>query len=151
MLAALSIAVKVQTSRLETSKQETVAVQAAFDLFKEKVKQLGEKQNAEAAAQKLTDEERERKANAENAKTSSALVIALDSLRKLTPDPRGRELPAPSPASSRPDLLCLDRAEYQRTDGEAVARLFAGTRVLADEGSKSTIDLNTAKKWAQEK
>lgn len=148
VVLGLGIAVKVQSARLESAKAETVAVQGQFDAFVAQAKVIGEQQEAKTKAEDLANRKRQEAANAENLKTRTALIIALDSLRKSTPDPRSRSLPSAPAGSARPDLACFDRAEYQREDGVALEKLFAGARSLADEGTAATIDLNTARSWA---
>lgn len=123
------------------------AVRAEFSLFRGQVEVLGKAAEAKAKQQEKDDADRKKRADAENGKTKAALAIALNSLRNANP-PSSR-MPDPPASSSRPDLLCLDRAEYQRTDGEAIGRLYAGARSLADEGTAATVDLNTAKIWGQ--
>ena len=148
VLAVLLGVIGVQTWRLDRSQTEFKALEASFEQFKGSVKALGEKAKADAALQQARDSERKAKSDAENARTRNALSIALNSLRRSTPDPGSRVLPAAPAGSSRPDLACFDRTLYQRADGETTARLFAGARSLADEGTEATIDLNTAKTWA---
>jgi len=138
LILGLGAAVKVQSSRLETCKTEHAA-------FVDKVKTVGE---AQEAAAKLTDEQnktRMEKANAENARTKSALAIALNSLRSQRPS-SGFVSAAPA-TSSRPDLACYDRADL----GGTIGKVVDGVRAIADECTAATVDLNTAKAWAQSK
>ncbi len=134
-----------EANAMRTERDEIKAVYASFQM---QVKTLGDAQNEKAKAQEASDKQRKGKADAENAKTHAALTTALNGLRASN-DTSRRELPAAPAGSRSPQLLCLDRAEYQRTDGAAISGLLEGARRLADEGTAATIDLNTAKDWAR--
>lgn len=149
-LALLIGAIGVQTWRLDRSQASYATLEAEFQQFKGAVAALGEKAKADAALREAEDKRKMEAANAENARTRNALNIALNGLRKLAPDPRRSLLPVAPAGSSRPDLACFDRTEYQRADGEATGRLFEGARSLADEGSAATVDLDSARRWAQQ-
>lgn len=131
---------KYQGARLD-------AVKAEYASFVAQVKVVGEAAQKAATEQTERDKLAKRKADNENSNTLAALRADIKRLRSANPP--GSNLPAPSAATSRPDLLCLDRAEYQREDGAALEKLFAGARSLADEGTKSTVDLDSAKRWAR--
>lgn len=125
------------------------ALQSEFDAFKGGVKALGDAAQKRADAENLANAKRKADADKENAAAHAVDARAIASLRLAADRARGRQLPAAPSGSSRPDLLCLDRAEYQRADGEATERLRQGARGLADEGTAATVDLNTAKAWAK--
>ena len=117
--------------------------------FEAQVKVLGEAAKERAKAQEMADKLRKDTSDAEHKAAVSTLAATIKRLRD-TNTYRG-QLPAAPASSSRPDLLCLDRTEYQREDGAAFERLREGARSLADEGSKNTIDLNTGKKWVSDR
>lgn len=139
---------KFQGMRLDSAKAATVAVQAKFDVFVAQVAAEGKVAQQRADTQAAADKLRAKEADDENKH-----VHALDSQRiaslRHDLDSRSNGLPAVPAGSSRPDLLCLDRAEYQREDGAAFVRLRQGARGLADEGTAATLDLNTTKMWAK--
>ena len=118
--------------------------------FEAKVAALGGQAKAAAVAREVQDKERKGRVDRENRKTVADLHSTITRLRDDADRARRGTLPAAPAGSSRPDLLCLDRAEYQRADGEATARLRQGARGLADEGTAATVDLNSARKWAKE-
>ena len=151
ILLALSVAANGILSKLYVSAKEDVArVQQAFDSFKAQVEVEGKKAQALADATRMADKLRKDTADAENAATVARLNTSISKLRHDADSASRNSLP-PAPADSRrADLLCLDRAEYQRTYGEAVSRLRQGSRGLADEGSKNTLGLATGQKWARE-
>ena len=136
VMLVLGLAVWVQTERLD-------AVKAEYAGFVAKAEAIGREQEAAAKIKDAENKAKQEKANAENARTKSALTIALNSVRNTRPS--GSFVPAAAPGAVRPDLACYDRAEYSGATG----RLVEGLRGLADESTAATIDLNTAKTWAQ--
>ena len=137
-ILGLTIALKVQTARLDAEKAEHKA-------FVEHTRAIGVAQEARAKRIAEQDKTRKEKADAENTITRARLD---DALRKLRDNRPGGSFVPPAPAGAgRPDLACYDRAEFVG----AVGKFVEGLRGLADEGSKAAVDLNTAKKWAQEK
>ena len=136
VMLVLGLAVWVQTERLD-------AVKAEYAGFVAKAEAIGREQEAAAKIKDAENKAKQEKANAENARTKSALTIALNSVRNTRPS--GSFVPAAASGAVRPDLACYDRAEYSGATG----RLVEGLRGLADESTAATIDLNTAKTWAQ--
>ena len=116
-----------------------------LNAFSGQVKQIGE------GAQKATDERikadkaKKEKVDADNAKIHATDVATIVRLRNSRKSAGGGFLPPAPSGSSRPDLACFDRTTYQSAYGD----LVTGLRGLADEGTTATIDLNTAKVWAQ--
>lgn len=108
-------------------------------------KALGEEAAKKAALQQASDKLKKDTADAENAKRIADLNGTIGRLRKQRDSAGAGRLPPAPAGSTRVDLACFDRAEYQRAYGEFVARL----RGLADEGTAATVDLDSAKKWAQ--
>ena len=135
-LAGGSAAWMVQGWRLD-------AVKAEYAAFVTKVKAVGDAQNAATKLKDAENKTRMEKANAENARTKSALAVALNSLRNTRPS--SSFVPAAPAGAKRPDLACYDRAEYSRATG----KLVEGLRGFADECTAATVDLNTAKDWAK--
>lgn len=121
------------------------AEKAEFDKFVAKTEALGIAAQAKADQQKADDKLAKEKADANNAQTVAALTFTIDRMRNSRP--AGNLVPAAPAGSKRPDLICFDREAYKSAYGGLVKEL----RGLADEGTKSTIDLNTAKTWAQKK
>jgi hypothetical protein len=148
-LLTASAAAKVQSVRLEHVQNKLAEVQAEYETFVAAAKIAGDKQTEEARLKDKENQLRWEKANEEWKKTHAADIATIVRLRKSATDPSSRPLPQAPTGSSRPDLICFDRVEYQREDGKALGNLFAGARSLADEGTAATIDLNIAKKWAQ--
>lgn len=119
-----------------------------YSAFKADIKAQGNAAAIKARAQEAADKQRKEKVDADYEKTVTALNRTIASLRHV--NPARSNLPAAPAGSRRPDLACFDRAEYQRADGEAIAKLFAGARSLADEGTAATLGLDAAKTWAQQ-
>ncbi len=116
---------------------------AVYDQFVAKVEAQGEQ--AKAEAKKKTDEDKLNKDNADesNRKTVASLVSTINSLRAQRP--AGGNVPPVPAGSKRPDLICFDREAYK----SAYGGLVKDVRGLADEGTAATINLDTAKSWAQ--
>lgn len=122
----------------------TIAVQAKYDGFVSQVAARGAAALAVAKAKIAQDKANKEKADAENKRTRDAYINTIIKLRRERENSGGGKLPAAPAGSSRPDLICFDRTAYQSAYGSLVTEV----RGLADEGTESTIDLNTAKAWA---
>ena len=136
VILSLGVGLKVQNSRLESCKAEYAA-------FVAQVKMAGEEAQGKANAERLRQAELLKKTESDYAKTKSALAVANRRLRDAA-RARGSGVPAAPAGSKRPDLICLDRAEYTRAYGTLTARL----RELADEGAENALSLRTAQEWA---
>lgn len=135
IILGLGIGVKVQTSRLESCKQE-------FSIFRAQVKVLGDEAAAKAKAEQERQENILKETEAKSAKLKSDLAIVNKRLR----DERARrsQVPAAPAGSSRPDLACFDRTELE----SALRHLDAGVSGLVDEGSENTLRLKLSVDWA---
>jgi len=140
VIGLLTVAVRVQTARLSAS-------EAKYEAFTAQVEALGRNQIAANKLKHKGDLAKTKELNNEN----KLLRGELDIFKRMRQsNPSGGKLPAVPAGSARPDLACFDRKEYEREDGIATAKLFAGARSLADEGSTCAIDLNTGKAWVKE-
>lgn len=142
IVLGLSIALKVQSARLDSAKQELAVEKAEFASFVKQVNTAGIAAKAKADAENKLNEERKRRNEVELRK----LRLANNEFKRLRDaDTRSRRLPE-APANSRnPELSCFDRPELERAYGE----LVKGLRAIADEGTESAIGLNSARSWAQ--
>ena len=120
---------------------------AEYQKFKGGVAALGEQAKARNAVQALNDLKAKEYADEQNRMDRSRAAVTIDRLRRDADSSHRSPLPSAPAGSSRPDLLCLDRAEFERAHGEALNRLREGARGLADEGTAATINLDTAKRW----
>lgn len=135
VIACLGLAVKVQTDRLD-------AVKTEYAEFKAGVKVLGEA--AQAAADKKAAEDKAKKEKAD-AYTKKVVADLNATVERLRDERAGSSLLPPAPAGSRsPEIAAFDRAEL---DG-ALSSFVERTANLIAEGSKATLDLDTAKAWA---
>ena len=146
--AAVGVAVLALSGALWWQTERLAACRDEFSQFKGGVAALGMAAAKDAAEKDMWNKLTKDKADAENAKTHATDRDTIKRLRDAN-DAGRSAVPAAPAGSSRPDLACFDRAEYQRADGVATQRLLEGARGLADEGTASTVDLNTAKGWAQ--
>lgn len=152
VIAGLGIALKIQSARLETSKAETVAVQAAFDLFKQEVKLLGEQQAEKAKAQDLLNAQFKEKANVELAKSKtelSGLYAAYRKLRQQGSHTYSSPLPAASATAASPALATFDREVLDRGLAIADGILQEGAEKILQRGDTAIVELNVSKRWAQ--
>lgn len=128
---------------LADQKLATAKVQADFDKFKADTAKAGEVAQAKAIDQAKADKLAKDQADAQHTRTVAALNLTINGLRNQHPS--SSFVPAAPAGASRPDLICFDRAAYIAADGD----FTAGARGLADEGAAATVDLDTAKGWAQ--
>jgi len=137
------VAWEFQGMRLATCK-------AAAEAFKTRVEAEGKVAKLESERQVLADRKAKEKADETNKRLHASNRAIIERLRRSNDSARRSVVPPTPVASSRPDLACFDRSELERTYGEVAGRFRAGVRSLVDEGTKATIDLNTAKQWAAE-
>ena len=120
---------------------------AEYNQFKGGVEMAGRLAKVAADKQALADRQAKEKADEENRTALAAANARIAKLRALAAqrNSRGGSVSAAPAGSHCPDgQVCFDRAEYQRAVGE----FDSGARRLADEGAKVTVDLNTAREWA---
>lgn len=136
VIAGLGVACKVQTSRLDALRHE-------YDAFKGGVEALGLAAKKAAAEKEAADIKRKADTDALHQASVDALNADIRRLRTRSPSPSfvSAATSCPGGAAGATEF----RAEYQRSYGA----LVAGLRGLGDEGSKATVDLNSAKTWAQ--
>jgi flagellar biosynthesis component FlhA len=126
----------LQTHRLHAEKK-------AFATFKTEVKVKGEQAKKDAEKQIAADKRQKEKADEQNKRNSDSLNREL--VRMRANNATRSLVPAATATASRPDLACFDR-----TDVDGALRAFtAGTLELVGEGAKATVDLDTARAWAQ--
>lgn len=136
-IAVLAGLLYLQTERLRLAK-------AQHATFVSQIDAIGKAQaaivKAKIAQDKATKE-------ALDVKNQEVKRITADNVRLMreSRNSGGGKLPAIPTGTSRPDLACFDRAEYQRAYGEFIAEI----RGFADEGAACTIDLNTSKEWVR--
>lgn len=126
----------IQTKRLE-------AVQTEYATFAAGVEQVGKLAVAAAEKQKADDKLKKEKADAENA-TAIAAVRA-DNARLRAQRASRSYVPTAASGAASPERACFDRALLER----ALRDLDEGVSGLVDEGSEATVNLDTAKRWAQ--
>ena len=146
ILLALAVAGDALLAKLYTGALKDVArIQQAYDSFKAQVKVEGEEAQKKAKVQEMANQLRKDTADAEHKVTVAALTADIAKLRHDRDSARGDFLPPAPSGSSRPDLSCYDRAALE----SALGGFIAEVRGFADEGAAATVDLNTAKSWAQ--
>jgi len=136
VISLLLAGLVIQTQRLEAVKTEYAAFAAG-------VEQVGKLAVAAAEKKKADDKLAKEKADAENSASIVALHADIERLRAQRAN-RGY-LPAAAPGARSPDTACFDRPLLE----SAIRDLDRGVQELVDEGSETTVNLNTAKRWAQ--
>lgn len=135
VIIALGVAVKVQSSRLESCK-------TAAEAFKAQVKAEGEAAAKEAARINLANQKAKEQADAKTKQLLADNAVLGKRLRDARAS--GGYVP-PAPAGTRsPDRACFDRAELER----AIGALDAGVQSLVGQGDEARLRLSTAAEWA---
>lgn len=126
-------------------KRDRDAIRKEYDGFVDRTALLGVQAEEAAKKQEAKDLANKRKIDRENNDLRESYADAIKRLRESGAGSRG--VPEAPASSSRPDLACYDRPEFVGAYG----RLVTGVRGLADEGTASAIDLNSARRWAQDR
>lgn len=126
IVLVLGIALKVQSSRLESCKAEHKA-------FVSEVERAAKEQelNFRAKKQKADDELKK-------------LKSVNNDLSKRVRDNASTSFVQPSTTTGKPDLACFSRAELDA----ALQRFTGRTAELIVEGTENTLNLDNAKQWA---
>lgn len=119
------------------------AVRAEFKGFVDVTRALGEAAQKESIRREAADKTKKDQANAENKRTIDSLRADVKRLRDARAG--GSFVPAAPAGSLRPELACFDRPELER----AIRGLDRTVQGLVDEGSEATVNLDTARAWAQ--
>jgi len=146
-IIGLGVGLKVESSRLATSKAETVAVQGKFDTFVLQVKTLGEAQNAKTAATNLVNQQFKEKADEDILKARSELSVAYADYRKLRNSGKGSgssTLPSAPTVTSNTARTCFDTAKF----ADAMGVLETGVPNITEQGDGAIKGLGIAMKWA---
>jgi len=136
IIGLLSIALKVQSSRLEATKAEYAAFVAT-------TKAIGEKAQAEAKLKETQDKLAKEKADNENQTNRARLAVLTKRLRDSNSG--SSLLPAIPTNAGSAETITFDRPSLDR----ALSSYEEGIAGLIEEGDKAIIDLNTAKQWAK--
>ena len=136
LIAGLSVAVKVQTSRLDSCKSE-------FALFQAKVEVLGKEAEAKAKAKELSDKTAKEKAD----ETAKKLLADNADLGRRLRNARASSsfVPAAAPGTHDTSRACFDRTKLE----SAIQQLDAGVQGLISQGDAWGLRLSTAQEWAK--
>ena len=136
-IGGLSIALKIQSSRLETCQVE-------FEVFKRETKRIAEAQEKENRRK----EELDRKAKERTDEQHKTTIARLNSDIKRLRDANSRSslTPQASPTTKRPDLACFDRTLFT----QAIREVEGAIEAIVGEGAARTVELDLAKQWAKE-
>lgn len=140
-IAGLSIALKVQTSNLEDSKQEYSELSA-------RVEAANKLAVAESKRKVAEDQLNKEKADHENVITRTKLVDLSKQLRNERARSRSGLVPAPAAGSQSADRICYKRADFDRAISDFVDKAGELSAGFAEQGAQGIADLNTVKVWA---
>lgn len=138
-------------SRWQSAKTERV--KAEFDKFVMDANLAAEKQDGKTKLENQRLQSAKELSDEENARARDSLAFYARRLRELTEkSASGSIMPGPPTNTSNPSLTCFDRAELDGADatyraGEADRR--ARIQEIVRKGAAATVDLNSAKQWAQ--
>lgn len=136
VILGLSIAVKVQSSRLASCKAEFAAFQADVKAKGEAAKKEADRINAENARKK-------EKSDAERKRLLTINAGLADRLR----DNAGRSsLPPTTSDTGSPETACFRRADLDA----AIQRFTLGVSGIVTQGDSAVTDLDLARRWAQQ-
>jgi hypothetical protein len=146
LVIVLLLAGYIETLRLERDHAYSQEAQAKADLavFKAHVEAIGKQAQADKIAHEAADKLRKETADSEN---SAALATLAGHIAELRARPGSGRLPSPPACSDNPARADRFRSESERAYGD----LVAGLRKEADRCSKAVVDLNSGKRWAQDK
>lgn len=147
IIVALTAAVKIQTSRLETAQGERDVARSQLATFKAETKRLGDEAARAAKAREAQDRKDKEKADAENKDLRRELDARRRQLRDRANSAGGSLVPAPGPAPRSPDTVTFDRSLLDR----ALREYEAEVEGLIGEGAEAVIDLDTAKQWGKKR
>ena len=136
VFGGMSIAIKVQTSRLESVKQEYAAFRAKVDAEGRAAEAEATRINAENAVKKEKIDRENKTLRAANSRLAGELRDARA---------RSRFVPEAAPGAGSPATAAFDRAELERT----LQRLDAGVSGIVAEGDQARLDLDSAREWAR--
>lgn len=143
VIGGMSVALKVQSSRLD-------AVKAEYAGFKEKVKAAGEVAEAKARAKEAADKSLKEKIDRENKTLRANLADASKRLRDNAAG--GGRVPQIAAPAGSPDEATISLAVANRSLREyfeAARGLDIETARIIIEGAEGIADLNSAKSWAK--
>jgi len=144
VIAVLSLAVKVQTSRLE-------ATEAAYSAFKAQVAVLGEQAAKDAKTAEISNLASKKRADDENIRAKRDLAGLYDAYRSLRDQHAGSGiLPAAAAGAADPDRTCFSRAALAEGLDRSDAILQEGAVGILQRGDQAIVDLETARGWARE-
>lgn len=147
MIAVLGLALWVQGARLDAAKQKLARVELEYKGFVSATRALGEQAKTRAKEQEIKDKKSKEVADVENKDLRRELDVRRIQLRNERARASTRIVPAPAAGAANPDRATFGRAELER----ALSGFVEEVEGLVGEGAAAVIDLNTARKWAQEK
>lgn len=135
----------VQTKRLDAVKKE-------YTEFVEKVKALGEAQEAIAKAKDAESQKAKERADEQNRKAKRDLAGLYDAYSKLlNASSYSSQLPPAAADSPSPDSITFDRAALDRGLAVADGILQSGAAKILSRGDEAIADLDTARAWAADR
>ena len=149
VILGLSVAVKVQTSRLDSEK-------AAFSAFRAQVEAEGAAAAKEVTRVNLANQKAKEVSDGEYAKVKGDLASSYAAYRKLRNANSGsRTVPPAAKVTGSTDRTCYRSAEVTRAVGDfeagisgAFGILETGIPQITEQGDSARLRLSTAVEWA---
>lgn len=135
VFSGMAVAIKVQSSRLASCKQEFAAFQADVKAKGDAAIKKAKRIETENNAKKERIDRENKRLRADNVRIAGELRDARS---------RSRFVPEAAPGARNPERATFDRAELE----SAIQRLDAGISGIVAEGDAARIDLDAARKWA---
>jgi hypothetical protein len=135
VFGGMSVALKVQTSRLDACKQE-------FGAFRAEVKAKGEAAQRESARIDAENAKRKEKSDAERKRL---LVVNAELAGKLRDNAGRSSLPEPTGSAGSPETACFRRADLDA----AIREFTVSVSGIVTQGDSAVTDLDLARRWAQ--
>jgi hypothetical protein len=136
-IGVLVLLLCLQTWRLD-------AIQTEYATFASGVEQVGKLAAAAAEKKEADDKLAKEKADHENVITHAKLADTIKRLRAQRAS--SGFLPPAAPGAGSPQRACFERDDLER----ALRTLDRGVQELVAEGDEVTVNLSSAKRWAQD-
>jgi hypothetical protein len=137
VLGAMSVALMIQSNRLETCKKD-------FEGFKLQTKAIGEAADIANRKKEWQDVKRKEKTDADHKRDVTNLNARIKRMRDDA-STRSSLVPKASPASRSPQTACFDRSKLD----SALRGFTQGVEGIVAEGERTAVEINLARAWAQ--
>lgn len=144
-IVAVAAIITILAGYGQTMRYQRDSLRVEYSDYRREIAKAAQLAAEQALKKTIEDQEWKGKADADNLRLRGDLAVLTKRLR----DARASSnlVPAAASCPDRPASACFQRADLER----ALQRLDAGVSDLLGEGDRAIVDLETAKKWAQER